>query len=148
MTWDQSRFTHALTAVADQSVTDISLPNLGVGAVQTGRIVRMIGEIQISATTAALSDLAVGVVVVSLDASQGVVPDPLTDAEQDWYYWRSGIVFAANTASASRLTTWQFDIRTSRRLRGGYRLVAISENDENPQSTSVHWNVRGLWTVP
>ena len=151
-TWDQSRFTHIMTAAASQSTTDISPPNLDVGATQTATILRLIGQIQlISPLTAGAADVAVGVCVVSADAAQGAVPDPLTDQSQDWYYWRSGLVPLTTGLVAGGGSTnpvWEFDIRTSRRLRGGYRLVAISENDEDPEIAHLHWNVRGLWTIP
>jgi len=56
------------------------------------------------------------------------VPDPLGDQTQAWYYWRSQqFINVANTPQTSALM-WEFDIRTSRRVRGGFRLAWVSES--------------------
>ena len=152
-TWHSTMFTHSLAASAGRLFTDISIDNLAVGAVQTATCRRMIGECRLTATDTALEgEIAVGVAVVTRDAVvSGALPDPLDDNDQDWYYWNGNLVTLTTGLVAGAGSTnpvWTFDIRSARRLRGGYRLAWISENGENPEALTLHVGMRTLWTVP
>ena len=87
-----------------------------------------------------------GIAVVSEDAlAATAVPDPASDFNQDWYYW-TGRSIKVRAPEGPQVVTWDADIRSMRRLRGGYRLVMVSETGANEDSLEIHTTMRLLWT--
>ena len=82
-----------------------------------------------------------GICVVTKDGlAGGAVPLPLSDFEQDWYWWEAG----NQRQNSESVITLPIDVRTSRRLRGGYRLALIGQNGVNELSTFVDVSLRTL----
>ncbi len=148
--WSQNRFTHQLGIGGVESITDISHPAIGANNEPTGAILRMLGTWNVSPVVGgSLEDyeFAVGVSVVTIDAlSAGATPDPLTDVTQDWYFWDSwlGKLNAVGTSTYTK----SFDIRSSRRLREGFRLVWVTENPAIEIAGLLSMSLRTLWKMP
>ena len=121
--------------------------HLGVG---TATIHRMIANFRHtldgSSVDGAVAHVAVGVAVVSLDAlTAGAVPDPLSDFNQDWYYW-TGRFLKHQASSDANVSAWDVDIRSRRRLRGGYALMMAVETPVFAVDQEMHVGMRNLWT--
>ena len=148
--WENLAFLHSHTAAASAVFSDITVEPVLVNSVGTATILRSIIHVDIVPTGGAPGDVgtvAYGIAVVTKDAVVGaVLPDPLGDFEQGWYWWAHRFFLMDPTA----LTTNSFDvdIRTMRKLRGGYRLVLISDTPANPQALTTTITMRNLWRVP
>ncbi len=91
------------------------------------------------------SFVSMGVAVVTEDAlAAAALPDPEFDFNHDWYYWTRRM-HKQNTLDSPPITSWDAIIRSKRRLRGGYRLVLITENPANPDPIEVMISMRNLW---
>ena len=89
-------------------------------------------------------NMGVGVAVVTADAlATGQVPDPLSDLSQDWYYWHAWRGLLGFEAQHYQ----QFDIKTSRCLREGYRLMWATQHFTQEVATLMQVNLRTLWTL-
>ena len=118
------------TAAASSSVADIS-PVLvqSQGYQSPSKIVRMIVDFQLSVSSinANPQQLGVGIWVVQHEGLTGDgAADVLNDFQQDFYYWTTQFLAPDNAADLQR--RWSIDIRTSRRLRGGYGLLFKAQN--------------------
>ena len=90
--------------------------------------------------------MSVGVGVVTRDARlAGVVPLPLSSFNQDWLYWTLR-KFKQQTTSGVQMLLWEADIRSRRRLRGGYDLVMVAESPVNTDVTILTVGMRLLWS--
>ncbi len=148
-TWDNVIANQSLTAAAGSAITDVSLPQIAANDRQTGTIVRSIGQCKVTAsdTPGDVSQLAVAMGLVGLDQFSGAgLPDPIGDVQVDWYYWHS-VALLELLAQAPEDGLWSWDIRTSRKLRGGFRLALISENAVATQPMEVSVSMRNLWQV-
>jgi len=97
-------------------------------------------------TTGGRNHVSVGIAVVTRDAfAAGALPDPESDFHQDWLYWTRRMVDVPSTGCPQWLE-WEADIRSGRRLRGGYALAMITENPANGSATQLEANMRLLWT--
>ncbi len=108
----------------------------------------MIGHVDVAAVggSATQQVFSMGVCVLSRDAATaGTVPEPLSDLQQAWYYW--AVRNPIGEAGGDRQQSWDFDIRTKRRLRSGYDLVLTTENPTNELVIDVSISIRLLWTV-
>ena len=148
MTWHNQRATLVLTAAASQNQLDLSHPRIQSGAEGTGTCIRMLLTVGIhnaALTTAPdITSIGVGVCVVTADAFVAqALPDPLFDTDQDWYYWWGG-----SRQVSSLGLEWSVDVRSARKLRGGYRLVLVAENVINELITNVDLTIRTLWKMP
>ncbi len=84
-----------------------------------------------------------GIAVVTNDGfAAGALPDPESDFDQDWYYWTRRSLM---DREGSQLN-WEIDLHSMRRLRGGYKLVFISQTPTNENITELHANFRNLWS--
>ena len=150
VSWENLAVNHSHGVMASVVFTDLTpepmqTVHLGVG---TATIRRMLGHLTLSvqAADAAASFMSVGVAVVSQDAlAAGALPDPEGDFNQDWYYWTRRSILVPALGGLFQLD-WDFDIRSMRRLRGGYALVFISESPLNPQITDLEVSMRTLWS--
>ena len=92
--------------------------------------------------------VAIGVYVASHEEIvQLAVNDPNSDPLQDWYYWTNQI---ANLQAVTTQQTrqWDIDIRSQRRLRGGYDLVMVmAGNPANTVAVDLNMGIRALWAI-
>jgi len=150
--WQQSRFVHTLTSAGSTSVTDISHALIQSSAEPGGTVMRMILDMQMYAEdTSGEIAWAMGVSLSTLDGIQGP-PDPIGDAQQDWYYWTGSPVSAISSglvAGESANPKIAVDIRSKRRLREGFRLILVSESEPtgSTQPAILAYNIRTLWAL-
>ncbi len=140
-----------MAAAASLTVIDITAQAIANSEEQTGTIRRLIGGIRImSDDTATRVDFAAGISVVTEDAlAAGQVPDPLSDLEQDWYWWRRGILdVPASPAGLVQPPFWELDNKTARRLRAGFRLALVLEKGVSSIALDISVSMRGLWNMP
>ena len=147
-TWKNYGIEFAMTAAAGPIVfSDLTpLPmrtqtdNLG-----SATILRLVGSVTFTTdgnTTSNPAHAAIGIYVLSDEAFDSLAfADPLADVQQPWYYWTFTTI--ANTSTPQVIP---FDIRTSRRLRQGYRLMAVTNNVLNDQQTKITLSARAVWT--
>jgi len=89
--------------------------------------------------------VSIGIAVITADAfAAGATPDPEGDFDQDWFYWTRRAAFFEQNGS-QQLWPWDVDIRSMRVLRGGYKLVMITENPTNGSVLNLHTSMRLLW---
>ncbi len=138
-----------MTAAPSQTFGIISPEPLATQNIGTAVIHRMIGhvdQLSIGADTTALQQAFYGVAVVNRDAAAAAValPDPASDFQQSWYYWTAR---GMPGDTGNRTQSWDFDIRTKRRLRSGYDLIFVVENLSNELPIAVQISFRNLWTI-
>jgi len=95
-----------------------------------------------------VQQLATGISVVTADALAALaLPDPIGDVATDWYYWTAAAAIMGAAAQTNPVEI-DADIRTSRVLRGGYRLVLSTESPaSNDVDTNVSLAIRALWVI-
>ena len=108
-------------------------------------VLRLLGSVTYTSRLSSADDplhAAIGVYVISEEAfDQVAFMDPLADVQQGWYYW------TFLTSSVQNFPgTVHFDIRTSRKLRQGYKLVAVANNPLNDEVSDITLNARALWS--
>ena len=129
-------------------MTDISHSMIQADTEPTGACLRLIGNFTLSPSVGIVAEvynISVGIAVVS-QAVTSQVPTPVGDPSQDWYYWSVWSGILSPTSNINQTVT--FDIRTSRRLREGYRLVFVSENVIQELASDVRVRLRTLWRMP
>ena len=144
--WHQEVIDHGLGPSSEQNVNDISHLSISLGNNAGGTCLRMVGNYNYSSVVAGFEqyNYGIGIAVVTKDAlTAGVVPDPLTDQEQDWYYWDAweGILGLENNYTKT------FDIHTARKIREGYRLALVLENTTQEVVGQMRIRMRSLWTL-
>ncbi len=91
-------------------------------------------------------EFAAAAVLVTSDAlASGGVPDALSDAQQDWYFWHAWRGELANTGQLNY--NFSFDIHSARKLREGYRLVWVTENPAVELLADLNVRLRTLWRL-
>ncbi len=146
---DFSHPSAASTVFLDMTPSPIRSLSSGVAT-----IVRMIGHMEwFSANSTGPPPVAMhitcGVAVVTADAIAGaVLPDPLDEAEHGWLYWTNRTLLLGQDGQGKAITSWDFDIRTSRKLRGGYGLVFITETVAEEFASVARLSIRNLWKGP
>ncbi len=145
--WENLLFEVVVTAVASQDVFDLTPEPMATDLQGTATLKRMICHVDINpVVSAGMNTFLMGICVVTNDAfAAAAVPDPLTDAQQSWYYWTQRVYSAVNAAEAR--VSWDFDMRTMRKLRGGYKLIGVLQNPTNQSNQTVSLAFRNLWTV-
>jgi len=150
-TWENIIIQHAHGTVGEEVVTDLTVEPMGTSLVGTATLIRSIIRLQwnkdTSGVATAIQQLAIGITVMTNDAFAGlVVPDPLSDFQQDWYYWQAlGTAWNIN----GEAVVVEADIRSARRLRGGFKLVLITESPaSNSLDTELWMTMRNLWKTP
>jgi len=145
--WAQEKFSTLLGPAADQASQDISHISISLGDNAGGTCLRVIGNLNYfhNAATFEQFNIGVGIAVVTKDAlAAGALPDPLSDLEQDWYYWHSweGLLGFSDGQHQEN-----FDIRTARKLREGYRLAFMMQSFTQELEGEIQVNLRTLWTL-
>ena len=142
----QDNFDDTIPTIGASFVQDISHLSISLGNNAGGTCLRMIGNLNYY-TEAAVSEvfnIGVGVVVVTAEAlAAGVVPDPLSDTTQDWYYYHAW----QGNLSQDDQHTQNFDIRSARRLREGYALAWSTQNFTQEVAGKLSVRIRSLWTL-
>ena len=150
VSWENLAFRIANTAAADITTMDLTpepmqTTHVGVGTATVRRAILHFDFIipNLGSTEFTMS---FGIVVVTADGFLGgSVPDPETDFNQDWYYWTRRS-FQFETVGSPAQASWDADIRSMRKLRGGYRLIGIVETPVNPDISITMLSMRLLWS--
>ena len=150
LSWDQTSFVHILALAGGSLVTDITnlhISAAGGAGIPTGTCIRMVGNLTVFQRAIGVEEqnYNIGVSVMTADALfAGATPDPRDDVLQDWYYWRGweGMVSDDQNHEAS------FDIRSSRRLREGFRLAWVTQNSSTEVDAEMRVHLRTLWRMP
>ncbi len=149
--WENLTLSHAHGVAGEAVVTDITPEPMGTDLVGTAKILRCIIELGYSKDGASVSNtiqrVGVGITIMTNDGFASLaVPDPLADFQQSWYYWTAltNVFSSTGVNPLVRLA----DIRTSRLLRSGFKLVLISQSlSTNDVDSSVQISMRNLWEV-
>ena len=146
--WDQESFLVSPPSAGGSSVRDISHIMISTGVEPGGTCLRMVGNLNYYQTPASFEEfnIGIGVSIVTADAlgeGSGAMPDPLTDLTHDWYYWHGWEGMLGLEAQHNQV----FDIRSSRRLREGFRLVWISQNFSQEVVGKLRVHLRTLWSM-
>ncbi len=145
--WSQEIFDETLSTAGGGIVNDISHVSISLGNNAGGTCLRMVGNLNYfhSAASNEKFNLGIGVSVLTKDAlTIGSVPDPLSDLEHDWYYWHA---WEGNLGFADGQHSVDFDIRSSRRLREGFRLGWITQNFTQELVGLLRVRLRTLWIL-
>jgi len=94
--------------------------------------------------------MALGIYVLTQEAiTATTILGPLDVGQdiQDWYYWTARTTFRdAGTGDGNAQVNWEVDIKTQRRLRGGYGMVVVAAADtDNTVSMLLTLGIRSLW---
>ncbi len=152
VSWENLAFNLSIAggvAVAvDLTPEPMQTVHLGVG---TATVRRSLLHFDLSNNLASTSSItqfvSFGIAVVSEDALAALaLPDPESDFNQDWLYWTRRAVKHSSAGAGAEQTSWDSDIRSMRRLRGGYRLVGIAETPMNALTIDLHISARFLWS--
>ena len=149
--WESLAFSNALSAAANIVANDLTPEPIQTitGDVGTAVLRRSIMHFDINSTINESSVLFVsfGIYVAGHEGfDQLAVNDPEGDFFQGWLYWTRRSINPSTTGS-SRKVSWDADIRSMRRLRGGYKLVAVTSHPVQAISLSLDWSARFLWSV-
>jgi len=99
----------------------------------------------VSAPQAGGNFMAVGIAVITEDAfTASALPDPEVDFNQDWYYWTRRQMIPTTTET-NGMVTWDVDIRTRRKLRGGYVLAMVVQTSTQEVALDLDVSMRLLW---
>ena len=151
-TWENLHFEHPHGTAGELVLTDLTPEPMAASLVGTATLIRCILSFAFgpdgSGTGTIWQRLAAGIFVCTADAfTAGAVPDPVSDFNQDWYYWTERTLFRPSTQTDA-IDRWSVDIRSARRLRGGYKLVLASESPgANTFDTALWVTMRNLWQI-
>ena len=144
---------HPHGVLGEEVFTDLTPQPMATDLVGTATLIRSVMNFRFGADTSSLGAtvqrIGIGITVMTNDAfAASAIPDPLTgDFQQSWYYWTARQQTLLGT-SGPREQFWDVDIRSARRLRGGFKLVIISESPSlNDLDTSLFINMRNLWQI-
>ena len=152
-TWNQRALQFALGTVGGVVFADLTPKPLSItGEVEHGTAVlmRFIASFQMNQETLITNvpqSFAIGVYVSSIAAiSATTILAPLSNEDQDWYYWTARSTFTEDVPQAG--PTWEIDIRSKRRLRSGYGLVMTVEPlAANTADLELTVGLRLLWAI-
>jgi len=148
-TWENVNFEILRTAAAGVSVADITPVFIQTNAFQTpSKIIRslMSFDFDVDSSIGEVQSISVGILVVNHESLTGDgIPDVINDFQQDFYFWKT---FSLRPVSNEGLHQhFEVDIRTSRRLRGGYGLLFIAQNPVQERATTLDVSMRNLWVL-
>jgi len=149
ISWLQSALEFVISAgVGAILFSDLTPPPMRAASTEgTATIKRLImtGLFGAQAQSIQPQRMAMGIYVVSHEAfDQTAFSDPTADEGQDWYYWTQRAVQPNGISSQGDY--WDIDLRTSRRLRAGYKLIMVVNNPLNDVVTNLTVGLRTLWT--
>ncbi len=151
-TWENLCIEFAHGTIGETVIFDLTPEPMATALVGTATLIRSIMNLWYNIDGAGSNNttqqVALGITVMTNDAfAAGAVPDPLTgDFQQAWYYWTC--LQLTHAAAAAPVTEREVDIRTARKPRGGFKLVAITESiSTNDIDTVLFLGMRNLWQV-
>ena len=125
--WETLNFAMVHAAGASIVFADITVEPVLDNEAGTATIRRVIAHVNYAPVGLGTHEFAIGIAVVTMDAmAAGALPDPLGDFQQGWYYWTQRPMLV-DAEAGLRTLDFDFDVRTMRKLRGGYRLALITE---------------------
>ncbi len=152
--WESSIFEVDHAIGGGQSVSDLTPLPMRTNQSGTAICQRLLikGQYQVDGAGASVNAqfTTVGICVVTNDAFfAAAVPDPLGDTTQGWYYWDNFTLNPQNINAAGTMDSHVLtDIKTKRRLRGGYKLVLVTEAPAgNDLATKIILSIRALWKI-
>ena len=138
-----------LTAAAGSSVADISMQRQQVeGYQQPTKIIRSLINFELSQgqIDANTMEMGIGIWVVQHEGLTGDgSADVINDFQQDFYYWTTLFSTFVNINTPTSKQYPLVDIRTSRRIRGGYGLLFKAQNLVQGSSLQLNVSMRNLW---
>ena len=148
-TWENINFEMSFTAAASSSVADLTPVFIQTNNFQTpSKIVRMIANfhLAVAGSAAATQQLSIGIWVVQHEGLTGDgAADVINDFQQDFFYWTTRHITPLTVATG--VTDWSIDLRTSRRLRGGYGLLFKAQNAVQAEPLELGVSMRNLWVL-
>jgi len=151
-TWENLCIEFPHGTAGEEVIFDLTPEPMATALVGTATLIRSIMDLWFYTdgvgNTTTIQQVALGITVMTNDAfAAAAVPDPLTgDFQQAWYYW--SCMQLVHNASGVPPSTRTVDIRTARKLRGGFKLVAITESlSTNDIDTALFLNMRNLWQI-
>jgi len=151
--WENISVEHPHGTAGEEVFTDLTPEPMATALIGTATLIRSIMNFRYGAdavgTSSVVQQVGLGITVMTNDAMAGTaLPDPLTgDFQQAWFYWTVRQITLQST-SVPREQFWDADIRSARKLRGGFKLVIISESvSTNDIDTSLFINMRNLWQI-
>jgi len=151
--WENLIFKVPLAAGANLAIADLTREPMSASLVGTaGTIIRLILRVRhmLLSTSEVPITVVMGITLMTIDAFTALAsPDPIGDQQQPWYWWDS-LTMVRDTNAAPQTDSRDFDIRTSRKVRSGWKLVLVSETDagNHPSATDLDISVRALWRLP
>jgi len=147
-TWENVNFEVTNGAGGASTLANISPVLVQTNNYQTpSKIIRMIMSYELVAPFANANPqtLAIGIWVTPHENLDVGALDVINDFQQDFYYWTTEYITPQST---NQLTTrWTADIRTSRRLRGGYGLLFKAQTPVQELALQLNVSMRNLWVL-
>jgi len=152
VSWRQFAVTLALAAGANQVVSDLTPPPMRADLTGTATIVRSLMSFNhmLGSVNAVPSRVGVGITIMTNDAFFALAPpDPAGDESQGWYYWTEREQLHELVGDNGSNLAWEADVRSSRRLRGGFKLVLVVETiaGAHIDASELHISMRNVWKV-
>ncbi len=148
--WENLSFLHSHIAAASVVFSDLTPEPMQGDDAGVAKCLRIIGNVTAAPDAGSLlSDFnyAIGIAVVTADAiAAGTLPDPFTDFQQSWYYWTKRS-YRVGAVEGRVNDGFDFQVRTQRLLRSGYRLVLVSETVLEDQAQAIRIHMRNLWEL-
>ena len=141
--WEQISPTGSLASGAEQT-SDLTADIVAEHETRA-KATRLIGKLWVGDPgVSGKYTFALGIGIMSLDGfNGGNVPDPLTDLDHSWWFHEAVI----KHFSGSNDVQMPIDIKTSRNLQRGFRLILVAEAGSNPSTIEWSFTARLLWTI-
>ena len=156
VSWENLAFNLQLTvalniAVADLTSEPIQTITGDVGTVTLRRTILNFKPVCLTTAAVGVAQIvSVAILVMTVDAfEQNGFADPEGTAFQDYLYWTRRTGYAIGSGEVARFEDWNADIRSMRKLRGGYKLVLLASHPSaNTESIDLRVSARFLWSQP
>ncbi len=151
VSWENLAFTANLTAAVNIVIADLTPEPIQTvtGDVGTATLRRAIMHFDLSQDAVGDNNVNIGTIGIYVAGHEGfdqnAVSDPEGDFFQDWYYWTRRAIMR-DTAGEAAMVSWDADIRSMRKLRGGYKLVMVVTHPLNGNPLELRTSMRLLWS--
>ena len=152
--WEQIPSNFTLITATASAFINISHSKIINGETSGGTVRRLIGELAVEhdlgAQALELTNFAVGITVVTTDALAAfALPDPLSTVDEDhpWYFWDSRQQTLGPAGTDHGLIRIPIDIKSSRHLRGDYRLAFCMSKGITELGLKAHLSLRLGWNL-
>jgi len=154
VSWENLAFDLTLLASGAIVVADLTPEPIQTitGDVGTATLMRGLLHFDIASNSDASvqETAAFGFYILSHEGfDQTAFSDPNADFFQDWWYWTSRALRLQSLSDNQAGMSWDADIRSKRRLRGGYKFAMVAAgNALNNNTILAHVSMRLLWALP